>query len=96
MLAEPITAMDSWLQYGALGLIGIMLILNHFDRIRMSKALDRKDAEMLKVSTRAINFIDRCCRLLDERPCLIGHVKAQPGLDAGFSKGPEEGSEEGG
>ena len=81
ILAQEITTMDRWLQYGALGLCAIMVVFSQWNANRMAKALDRKDERGNAIAENAVRFIQRCCDLLDDRPCLMGHVKRKEGLD---------------
>ena len=82
ILAQEITTMDRWLQYGALGLCAIMVVFSQWNANRMAKALDRKDERGNAIAENAVRFIQRCCDLLDSRPCLQGHVKYKEGLDS--------------
>jgi len=81
VLAEGIGVLDGWLQYGALGLCAIMVVFSQWNANRMAKALDRKDERGNAIAENAVRFIQRCCDLLDDRPCLTGHVKRKEGLD---------------
>jgi hypothetical protein len=81
MLAQEITTMDRWLQYGALGLCALMVIFSQWNANRMAKALDAKDERTNLIAENAVRFIQRCCDLLDDRPCLMGHVRKKADLN---------------
>ena len=80
-LGEEITTMDRWLQYGALGLCALMIMITQINWVRMAKAMDKKDERSSAIGDNAVRFIQRACDLLDARPCLHGHVKKREGLD---------------
>jgi hypothetical protein len=81
VLAESIPVLNDWLQYGALGLCAILVVIAQINMTRMARALDRKDERANAVAMNAVKFISRCCDLLDRRPCLRGFVKGKSGLD---------------
>lgn len=77
-----VTMMDQVLQYGALGIVLVMVIMNWIDRQRTNKVLERKDAQiqgqldrMQSVTSNTIRTMDRFCNLLERRPCLRGQVR---------------------
>jgi hypothetical protein len=86
MLGQEITPMDRWLQYGALGLCALMVIFSQWNANRMAKALDAKDKRTNAIAENAVRFIQRCCDLLDDRPCLYGHVKGRDALNGAQSE----------
>jgi hypothetical protein len=75
ILGQEISTMDRWLQYGALGLCALMVIFSQWNANRMAKSIERKDERTNAIGESAVRFIQRCCDLLDDRPCLMGHVR---------------------
>ena len=81
MLGEEITVMDKVLQYGALGIVLLMVIMTWLRDQRTARVLEKKDQKLSALTSSAISFIGRACNLLEQRPCLKGHVYGTTGLD---------------
>ena len=66
-----VTPTPLWLQYGALGLCALMIVMNQADRISLTKRLDReRDAkDVLMKST--LGTMNRLCTILEIKPCLM-------------------------
>ena len=59
-----------WLQYGALGLCALMIVMNYADRKSMTQRLDheRDVKDVLAKST--LGTMNRLCSVMESKPCL--------------------------
>jgi hypothetical protein len=71
VLAETPVFPDA-LQYGALGLCGVMIVLNWFSTRSMAQRLDRDRTEIVELHKATLATLNRVCEGLEDRPCLIG------------------------
>ena len=59
------------LQYGALGLCGLMVVLNWITSRSMALRLDEGRNRVLDLHERTISTLTRLCDGLEDRPCLM-------------------------
>ena len=79
-----------WLEYGALGLCGLMILCNFWERKTLVEELhrERERAEVLSKAT--IGTLNRFCRVMESRPCLHGDsVLSEVGREQEGLSGPE-------
>ena len=68
-MAAPTPA---WLQYGALGLCALMIVMNYADRRSLVARLDlERDARDILVKS-TLGSVSRLAAVMEHRPCLAG------------------------
>ena len=64
--------LDGYLQYGALGLCAVMVLLNYRDRWETVKQLKSQEERNVLLLQRNIRAFERISQALEDRPCLHG------------------------
>jgi len=71
-----------WLQYGALGLCALMIVMNYSDRRnavqRLDKERDTKDA----LAKATLGTLNRMCSVMEAKPCMMSNSVLQEIRDA--------------
>ena len=61
-----------WLEYGALGLCGIMVVMNWLDRRAQGRTLDARNKRLDKLLTLNIRAWNRVADVFRDRKCVAG------------------------
>jgi len=59
-----------WLQYGALGLCALMIVLNYADRRNIVQRLDSERATKDVLIKTTLGTLNRLCAVMETKPCL--------------------------
>ena len=65
-----ITPTPLWLQYGALGLCALMILMNYADRRSMTQRLDRERDIKDALAKATLGTMNRLCNVMETKPCL--------------------------
>lgn len=83
-LVGPAIPWADWImRFGALGLCGFMVFQNYRQMRETNRVLNRKDAEIRRLSDNSVAAMNRIAEALEDRPCLAGDSRVQAGLPAG-------------
>jgi len=74
------------MRFGALALVGFMVIQNYRQQRATNKVLERKDQEgthaqerLARLTAEQTEATNRLAKALEDRPCLVGEGKLRPG-----------------
>jgi len=62
-----------WLQYGALGLCALMIVMNYADRRSIIQRLDRERDTKDALAKSTLGTINRMCTIMEAKPCLASN-----------------------
>jgi len=61
----------AWIQYGALGLCALMIVMNYADRRSIVQRLDSERATKDVLAKSTLGTLNRLCAVLESKPCLM-------------------------
>jgi hypothetical protein len=66
-----------FLEYGALGLCSLMVIMNFVERQKMGKRLDVQGEELIELHKTTLGTMSKLTDALHDRPCLVHDTRVK-------------------
>lgn len=60
-----------WLQYGALGLCSLMVVMNYADRRNLTQRLDQERDTKDVLAKTTLGTMNRLCAVMESKPCMM-------------------------